>query len=69
MKAELEKISAAMASAKSAAESLVPTDSARTELETAFACLLRARRILRERQLMAQNGDYECQACGQVTSG
>lgn len=51
MKAELEKINAAMLSAKSAAEQLEPLDPVRAELEVAFACLGRARRMLRERPI------------------
>lgn len=53
MKAEIEKIREAMLLAKAAAEQFEKLDPARTEIEVAFACLGRARRLLLERPVEA----------------
>lgn len=69
MKAELEKIKSALDDTMAVIRTLeVQSDPVRVELEAAHGCLFRARRLLRERQLHAENGTRECAACGGVTT-
>lgn len=55
MKAELEKINAAMNLTKVVGECFSPLDPVRVELDVALACLGRARRLLRERPVESAN--------------